>query len=155
MTTEVLAVQDRLTLCVTETTPLPESEIVDGEPVALLVIVTLPLTLPVTVGLKMTLKVRFCEGVSVTGALAPLSAYPAPLTAIREICTFELPVLITVTVCVELVPVATLPKPTLLVLSKRVWVAATPVPVNATTLGELAALLTIVMLPLAEPTAAG
>jgi len=30
--------------------PLPESVIVEGEPVALLVIVTLPLTLPVTVG---------------------------------------------------------------------------------------------------------
>jgi hypothetical protein len=120
VTAEVLAVQDRLTLCVTETTPLPESEIVDGEPVALLVIVTLPLTLPATVGLKMTLKVRFCEGVSVTGALAPLSVYPAPLTAISEICTFELPVLVIVTVCVEAVPVFTLPKLTLFVLSKMV-----------------------------------
>jgi hypothetical protein len=69
----VLAVQDKLTVCGTDTTPLPESEIVDGEPVALLAIVTLPLTLPTAAGLKMMLKVRFCEGVSVTGALAPLS----------------------------------------------------------------------------------
>jgi len=69
----VLAVHDRLTLCVTATTPLPESVIVDGEPVALLVIVTLPLTVPVTVGPKITLKVSFCEGVSVIGTPAPLS----------------------------------------------------------------------------------
>ena len=63
--------------------------------------------------------------------------------------------MVTVTVCVELVPVSTLPKLTALVLSERVCVAATPVPFNATTLGEVGALLTIVMLPLAAPAIAG
>jgi hypothetical protein len=74
---------------------------------------------------------------------------------IWEICTFVLPVLVTVTLCVELVPVSTLPKLTVFVLSERICVAVTPVPVNASTLGEVATLLTIVMLPLAAPAAKG
>jgi hypothetical protein len=115
----VLAVHDRLTVCGVGTIPLPESAIVAGEPVALLVIVTLPLTLPALVGVKMTLMVSFCEGVKVTGTLAPLSEYPAPFAAIWETCTLELPVLVTVTVCVELVPVFTFPKLTVFVLSER------------------------------------
>jgi hypothetical protein len=128
---------------------------VEGEPVALLVIVTLPLTLPVTVGLKMMLKVKLCEGAKVTGTPAPLSEYPEPLAAICEICKLELPVLVIVTGSVELAPVATFPKVTVFVLTERIWVAATPFPVNETTLGEVAALLTIVMLPLAVPAAEG
>jgi hypothetical protein len=63
--------------------------------------------------------------------------------------------LVTVTVCVELVPVSTFPKVTVFVLSERICVAATPVPVNAITFGEVAALLTIVTLPLPDPAAAG
>jgi hypothetical protein len=93
---------------------------VPGEPAALLAIVTLPLTLPATVGLKMTLKVSFCEGVSVTGTLAPFNEYPAPLAAILEISTLELPLSVTVTHCVELVPVSTLPKLTVFVLNDSV-----------------------------------
>jgi hypothetical protein len=152
---EVLAVHDRLTLWVTVTTPLPERVIVAGEPVALLVIVTLPLTLPVAVGLNITLKVNFCNGVSVTGTLTPLSVYPVPAAPIAEICTFELPVLVIVTGCVEDVPFVTFPKLTAFVLSVRISVAATPVPVSATTVGDVAALLTNVILPLADPAAAG
>jgi hypothetical protein len=120
LTVEVLTVHDRFTLWVTATTPLPESVIAEGEPVALLVIVTLPLTLPVAVGLKMTLKVRLCDGVKVTGTPAPLSVYPTPLAAICEICTLELPVLVTVTGSVELAPVFTFPKLTVFVLTERI-----------------------------------
>lgn len=69
----VLAVQDKPTVCVVVCTPLPDRGIVAGEPVALLVTVTLPLALPAAVGVKMTLKVMICDGVSVTGVLAPLS----------------------------------------------------------------------------------
>lgn len=151
----MLAVQDRLTVCDTAITPVPERVIVAGEPVALLVIVTLPLALPATVGLKMTLKLNFCEGVRVMGVLAPLSEYPAPLTAICEIWTLALPVFVTDTVWVVLVPVFTLPKLREVVFTDSTWVAVTPVPVSATTLGDPAALLTIEMLPLAEPAVEG
>jgi hypothetical protein len=101
------------------------------------------------------LKVIPCEGVSVTGVVAPLSEYPDPPTASWEICRFVLPVFVSDTVCVEFVPVSTLPKLTAFVLKERIWVAATPVAVNVTTLGEVAALLTNEMLPLAAPAADG
>ena len=63
--------------------------------------------------------------------------------------------LVTVTGCVELVPVFTLPKLTVLVLSEIVRVAVTPVPLRAITLGEVAELLTIVMFPLDAAAAVG
>ena len=47
--------------------------IVAGDPVALLATVTLPLAPPAADGVKITLKVRVCEGLSVTGVLAPLN----------------------------------------------------------------------------------
>jgi hypothetical protein len=72
-TVEVLAVHDRPTVCVVCCTPVPDSVIVAGEPVALLVTVTLPGRLPAVVGLKITLNVVLCVGLSVTGVLAPLS----------------------------------------------------------------------------------
>jgi hypothetical protein len=71
-TVEVLAVQDKATVCGVAVTPVPVRAIVAGEPVALLVTVTLPGKLPVVVGLKITLSVVLCVGVSVTGVLAPL-----------------------------------------------------------------------------------
>ncbi len=48
----------RLTVCVTTATPVPVSEIVAGDPVALLVIVILPFALPAALGSKITLNVR-------------------------------------------------------------------------------------------------
>jgi hypothetical protein len=150
-TVEVLAVQDKLTECGVAATPLPLSATVAGEPAALLVIVTPPVTLPAVVGLKITLKVNFCDGDRVTGTLAPLNEKPVPLILICEIWTFELPVLVTVSVCVEETPVSTLPKFTLVVLNDSVSVAVIPVPLKDTPLGDPAALLTIEMPPLAEP----
>lgn len=52
-------------------------------------------------------------------------------------------------------PVFTLPKLTVSVLNESVCVAAMPVPVSETTLGEPGALLTIEILPLTEPVLAG
>jgi len=54
-----------------------------------------------------------------------------------------------------LVPLSTLPKPTLFELKERVCVAATPDPLNANAAGEPGALLTIVILPVADPVEAG
>ena len=69
----MLAVHDKATVCELACTPVPESVIVAGDPVALLVTVTLPLSLAAEVGLKMMLNVKVCEGLSVTGVLAPLN----------------------------------------------------------------------------------
>ena len=51
------SLQLRLTVCDVTCTPVPESEIVAGDPVALLVTVTLPFNVPAVVGSKMTLNV--------------------------------------------------------------------------------------------------
>lgn len=70
-TVDVLAVQDSATECCT--TPVPDSVTVAGEAVALLTMEMVPLTLPVTVGLNCTPRTRFCDGVSVTGVLPPVT----------------------------------------------------------------------------------
>jgi len=61
--------------------------------------------------------------------------------------TVEFPVLVIVSLSVEEVPVFTLPKARLLELNEIVCVAATPVPLNATVVGELGALLTMFTVP--------
>jgi hypothetical protein len=152
----VLATQVRLTVWDAACTPLPVNEIVVGEPVALLVTKILPLALPAVTGSKITLNVRFCDGLSVTGAPAPLSEYTAvPLTAICEICTLELPVFAMVSLCVADVPVFTLPKPIFVELKERVSVCATPVPLRATEAGEFGALLKILTVPVRLPAVVG
>jgi hypothetical protein len=70
--------------------------------------------------------------------------------------TFALPVFVVVTFCdAEEVPVVTLPKFRLVGLMVRVKVAAIPVPLRPTEVGEVGALLTIEMLPDTEPTEVG
>ncbi len=64
--------------------------------------------------------------------------------------------LVIVTFCAaEEVPVVTLPKLRLVGLMLRVKVAAIPVPLRPTEVGEVGALLTIEMLPDAEPITVG
>lgn len=82
-----------------------------------------------------------------TGVPAPLSVNPAPFSVICDTVTLALPELVTVTLCVDELPVFTFPKATLVVLKESVCVAATPVPVRAMSAGEFGALLTIVILP--------
>ena len=55
----------------------------------------------------------------------------------------------------EDVPVVTFPKLKLVGLMPRVRIAAIPVPLRATEVGEVGTLLTIEMLPDAVPTAVG
>ena len=80
---------------------------------------------------------------------------PAPLSAIWETVTFAFPVLVTVTVCVDVEPVFTLPKERLVLLNESVCVAATPVPLSRMTDVAGVALLTTFTLPLADPAAVG
>jgi len=71
-TVDVLAFHDSATECCTRATPVPERETEAGEPLALLTIEMLPLTLPAAVGLNWIGRMRFCDGVRVTGALPPV-----------------------------------------------------------------------------------
>ena len=70
VTLVVLAVQLSATQC--GATPVPVSETVAGDPLALLTIEMLPFTSPVALGLNCTGNVTLCDGVSVTGALPPV-----------------------------------------------------------------------------------
>ena len=126
-----------------------------GEPLALLVTVTVPVSEPAAVGENRTLKVRFCPAVRVTGVPAPLRVKPAPASVMLDMVTLEFPVLVTVTLSVEEDPAFTFPNARLLVLNESVCEAATPVPLNAMVAGELGALLTIDTEPLAEPADVG
>ena len=75
---------------------------------------------------------------------------------ICEIDTLEFPVLVIVTFCAaEEVPVVTSPKLWLVGLMPRVKVAAIPVPLRPTEVGELGALLAIEILLVVEPTIVG
>lgn len=60
------------------------------------VTVRLPLALPADCGVKVTVKVVLCPGVSVTGAVIPARLNPVPLTPICETVTLEAPVLVNV-----------------------------------------------------------
>jgi hypothetical protein len=81
-----------------------------GELVALLVTATLPVTLPVAAGAKLTFKVAVCPGARVVPADTPLALKPAPETLMFEIATLELPEFWSVTGRVLLALVFTFPK---------------------------------------------
>ena len=68
----MLASHARATEYAVGVTPVPDNDIVAGDPVALLVTVTVPGALPAFVGLKMTLKVSVCPADSPTGVPTPV-----------------------------------------------------------------------------------
>lgn len=95
-------------------TPVPEMARAVGEPDALLVKEILPVSAAATVGANFTLKVVEPPAFTLTGAVSPLIVKSGdPLKVACEIVSVALPGLETVTVCVPLLPLLMLPKPTL------------------------------------------
>ena len=90
--------------------PVPLSEIVAGELVALLTTVTLPARLPAEAGANVTLKEVDWPAARLSGSVIPLVLNPVPVALTCEMETLEFPVLEIVTLCVALVPVVRLPK---------------------------------------------
>ena len=78
-------------------TPVPESEIVSGEFVALLDTVTVPAELPADAGVNVALNVAVCPGVKIVPVGTPLAVKPAPEMLTLETVTLELPALVNVT----------------------------------------------------------
>ena len=91
-------------------TPVPDNDTFVGELVALLVIETLPATLPDAVGVKVVLKVALWPAVRIRGSEGPLTPKPAPLTVVCKIVTGAIPVLLTLKVWLLALPTVTLPK---------------------------------------------
>ena len=125
-----------------------------GELAALLVTVTLPDRLLAVAGSNVTLNEVDCPAARVRGSVQPETLNPAPLSLICVRVTLALPLLVTVTLCVVLVPVVMLPKLSETGATVSWRMGAMPVPARATTSGELVVLLTSVRLPvklLADP----
>jgi hypothetical protein len=80
-----------------------------GDLAASLVTETLPLTDPVVVGAKVTVKVVLCPAVKLNGVVSPLVVKPTPVTISCEILTLELPGLVRVTDLLLLLPMFTFP----------------------------------------------
>jgi hypothetical protein len=86
---------------------------VAGDPGPLLVMVMLPVALPADVGANAAVKVAFVPALIVAGTERPLMLNPVPEAVAAEMVRAALPVLVSIMVCVELLPTATLPKLTL------------------------------------------
>ncbi len=99
-------------------TPLPLSEIVAGELVALLTTLRLPVALPAVAGAKLTVSVKLWPAARVMAPEKPLTANPAPVMATCEMLTLAVPVFVSATPLEAEVPTRILPKFRLLVLAE-------------------------------------
>jgi len=81
-----------------------------GELVALLAMLTLPVTAPAADGSNVTVSVAVCEGVRTKPDATPEELKPEPEVVTPETVTLELPVFVSVTVNEVDVPSLTLPK---------------------------------------------
>lgn len=126
-----------------------------GEFVALLATATLPANAPAAEGANVTSNVADCPGARIKPAETPLKEYCAPETPTFETVTSELPAFVSVTLRTLLFPRPTFPKLRLEVLAVRNAVAAIPVPLKETVLGELEASLITVTAPDKAPAVLG
>jgi hypothetical protein len=126
-----------------------------GELVALLTTVTLPFTPPEFEGEKTTCNVAIWLGPNVKPDETPFALNPVPDVVTLEIVTFEFPLFVSVTFKVLLLPSFTFPKPKLVGLTPRDFVAVTPVPEAEMTNGEFPALLTRDTDPVTTPAVVG
>jgi hypothetical protein len=72
--------------------------------------VAAPVALPVVVGLKITLAVELAPGAMVSGNVIPLMLKAEPVIVIEDTTTLAVPVFVTMTVFVLVVPTVALPK---------------------------------------------
>lgn len=115
----------------------------------------LPVTFSEAVGLKDTLIAAPCPAPSVTGMVIPLTAKFLAFTVISDTVRLVFPVFVTVTLFELELPAFTFVKLRLLGFEDKVTDAAVPVPLSASTLGELGALLTMLTVPLRLPAVVG
>lgn len=137
-------------------TPVPDTATEFGELLALLISVTVPLALPVTLGANTTFKFAVCPAEIVVPLIPLATLNPEPVTLICEMVRLEFPVFFTATSSGIDPPRISLPKFKLVVASEMVRVALAPVPLNAIVyVGLVVALLLIVTLPVTLPEAVG
>lgn len=130
--------------CGWEAVAVPLSPILSGDPGALLVTETEPVSLPEAVGANVTVNEVVAPGFSVP-AVKPLSENPVPEALAAETETDAVPVFVSVTEVDFVLPTRTLPKLTLDGLAERA--PCVPVPLSAMETVGFDALDEIVMLP--------
>jgi len=116
---------------------------------------TLPEALPVAVGANTTAKDVAWPGERTRGNARPDALKPVPLTLYEESETLVFPLLVSVTVCVALVPVVTLPKLKAAGDALSCCVAETALPERRTETDGVAELFRKLRLPEYVPAAAG
>jgi len=127
--------------------------IASGEPSALLVIEMLPVAAPVVVGANVAVNDVPCPADNIIGVVRPLMLKPVPEALAAEIETLAVPVFVNVTAMDAVLPVAKLPKTTLVGLG--VSFPCVPVPLNGIVIVGSEALLEMVIVPAALPDAVG
>jgi len=99
--------------CPTAVVPVPETGMVNVGFEASELRVTFPLVLPADCGANDTLKPTLWPAPNVTGVVMPPRLNPVPLIPTWEIVTLRLPVLVTVSAMVCVLPTVTVPKASL------------------------------------------
>lgn len=153
MTSDVLGSQFNATVRELSCPPLPASAI-DKLP-ALLAIASVPTSLPVAGGANVTFKTAVCPGGTVVLPPTPLAPKPEPVTSTLLMMAFAFPVFVRVTPSELLLPTTTLPKSKLAVLAPNTGAEITPLPLAEIASGELGALLSSEMEPVAFPAELG
>lgn len=130
-------------------TALPVNASVCGDPGALSVKTTLPLTPVVDAGVNCTLNAAACPAVRVFGRASPLIANPLPETVAPVIVRSAFPLFVRVTFCELVCPTVMLLKFSAEgEMATAGWV---PVPLKEIANGEFAASLAIVNVPVTFP----
>ena len=142
-----LAPQFKATECDVLLTPMPATETLFGEFVALLAIVTNPLTPPVVFGAKTTPNSAVWPAAIVVPLTPLLTLNPVPVVLICATVTLEFPVFLTATPSVLICPTISFPKFRLVADREMLLVAVAPLPLNANAYVGFVALLLTVMLP--------
>jgi len=93
--------------------PAPLSGIASGEPGAVVVNDSDPVTPPTELGAKLTLRVLLLPGAIVRGVNTPVVLKPVPETLAEETVRFAVPVFLSEIVCELVRPTTTFPKLTL------------------------------------------
>ena len=125
---EVLAVQERFTLCCTvvAATPVPARAWVAGEFDALLATLKLAEAFPLDCGVKVAVKEALCPAAMVAGKVKPLTLNSAVLGVMEDTVTLD-PDAVSVAVAALLDPTVTLPKLSVAGLTVN-WLRTVPVP---------------------------
>ena len=117
--------------------------------------VTFPVTDSDADGLKAIVSVAVCPAANASGVAIPLAEKSCALTETCETVMLAFPLFVMVTFWEFVLPTLIAVKLRLVGLAVIETVAATPVPLNDTVVGELGALLAILRLPLRLPAVVG